>query len=464
MNKEITLSRSEKIGWIVTVLLGLVCLVIPEQGIYTAQVKWFMAITVFSLSLAAFELVPNIMFSILMPALYIILQVAPAQVVMSPWVGSTPLMIVGAMFMATSLERSGLLKRIAYKLMCMAKGSYLTVLMVIFFSGVVINIITGGRSYLIMTALCFGLCMSLGAEKTRMGAGMAAAVMIGACTSHSYTFQATMWGNINKMSEGLADPVTPLSLLVHCWPLFAVSIFMVFLVSKLYKPEEEFKDVFSNVTYFQEELGKMGKMDKCERNNLIMISLLLVYVFTVSIHKFDLNMGFALIPWMVYLPFMKGADQNTFKAMNWDVTFFVMSCMSIGVVATSLGLGTALAQLLMTVLGGSTNIFLVLALVFGIVFGLNFLMTPMAIAALLVVPLVTIGAEMGYQALPFLYAVNACSEAILLPYEYLPYLIVYSFGMMTMKDFIKFNLLRSVVFFIGFLVVLVPYWMIIGLI
>ena len=66
-------------------------------------------------------------------------------------------------------------------------------------------------------------------------------------------------------------------------------------------------------------------------------------------------------------------------------------------------------------------------------------------------------------AVPFAYAVNACSEAIIFPYEYVPYLVVYAFGMISMKDFIKYNIMRSAIFFVGFLLVLVPYWMLIGL-
>ena len=42
-------------------------------------------------------------------------------------------------------------------------------------------------------------------------------------------------------------------------------------------------------------------------------------------------------------------------------------------------------------------------------------------------------------------------------------MIVYGFGMITMKDFLKINILRSVIFFAGFLLILIPYWMLIGL-
>lgn len=67
--------------------------------------------------------------------------------------------------------------------------------------------------------------------------------------------------------------------------------------------------------------------------------------FYCRLHKLDVNLGFALIPWMVYLPFLDGADTKTIKSVNLEMLCFVMACMSIGTVASSLGIGTALASL-----------------------------------------------------------------------------------------------------------------------
>ena len=63
----------------------------------------------------------------------------------------------------------------------------------------------------------------------------------------------------------------------------------------------------------------------------------------------------------------------------------------------------------------------------------------MAIWSILTVPLLSIAVNMGYNPLPFAYAVNAVAEAILLPYEYVPYLVIYGFGLMKFKDFLVFN-------------------------
>ena len=194
-----------------------------------------------------------------------------------------------------------------------------------------------------------------------------------------------------------------------------------------------------------------------------MLITLLVYIFTTGIHGFSIDLGFAFIPWMVYLPFMKGADFDTLKYFSWEMVFFAMSCMSIGAVATSVGIDKALTSLLLVLLNGTTSVTSIMALVFGIVFGLNFLMTPLAIFALVTKPVLALVTSMGYSPVPFMYAINACSEAIVLPYEYLPYLTVFSFGMISMKDFFKINVLRSVIILGSFLFILVPYWKLIGL-
>ena len=190
------MTRKDMMAWGVTVLLALACLIVPEQGIYTHEVKLFLAITVFCLSLAAFEIVPNMIVAMLLSGLYIASGCAPASVAMSPWVSTTSLLVIGALFMAATLQASGLLSRIAYRMMCWAKGNYFVLMIYILIISVVLNIMTSGYAYMIMGPLCLGLCISMDGVKKKLGAGIAAAVMIGGCTSHAYTYQVAAWAVI----------------------------------------------------------------------------------------------------------------------------------------------------------------------------------------------------------------------------------------------------------------------------
>ena len=453
-------NRSTMIKWIISAVLMLVCIVIPEQGIYTYQVKWFLAITVFFLALAAFEIAPIFVIAMAMPILWICFGVAPASVVLGSWTGTMVLMVTSVMFLGTTLQESGLLRRIAYFLMCKAKGNYMVTLLTIMLVGVLINILTMGNAYIIVPPLALGLYKSLDETDKNLGAGLAAAVMLGCCTSHSYTYFAGAWAVISVLgAEYMSAAITPLSITLHCWPLFVVSLLILFITSKMFKPAKPLGDV----TYFEEQLAAMGKMTKREKSNGLVMILLVGYAFTSGLHGLDLNLGLAIIPWLVFLPFLDGADEITVTKMNWQMVFFLVACMSIGTVASSLGIGTIIADACKVLLQGSTSPAAVLLIVFAIVFVLNFLMTPLAIYSLITAPILMLVSQMGFDGRAFAYAINLCSEAIVMPYEYIPYLIVYAFGMISMKDFIKWNTLRSVIFFGGIFVVLMPYWSLIGL-
>ena len=197
--------------WIISLALGGIFLLIPEQGVYTYNVKMFFTITVICLALVAFEVLSELAVGVLLPSLYCFFNVAPADVVFAPWLDTTMMLLVGSFFMATSLEECGLLRRVACWIMCKAKGNYIMILMAMYLTGVVLNLMTTGRGYLIIGALAFGLCVTLNALGTRVGAAVAVSAMIGACSSHMFTYAATNWAVIKSMgAEYLSDDaVTP---------------------------------------------------------------------------------------------------------------------------------------------------------------------------------------------------------------------------------------------------------------
>ena len=461
MNLGIASRKGELIKWAISACFAIAVLLLPEQGLLTHQFKTFLAITVLCLALAAFELVPEFFIAIVMPSLWIYFGVAETSVVMSSWVGTTMLMLCGAFFLGAALDDCGLLRRIAYTIMCKVKGSYFKLLASVMVVGVILNILSSGQAYCIIAPLAAGLCLSLNEMKTKVGAGIAAAAMIGGCTAHAYTYQASAWGVIMKAGANYIGPteITPLSIMIHCWPMFFVSLFIVWIISKWYKPDKE----LGEVVYFQEQLALMGKVTRKEKANILIMALVLVYIFTVGVHKMDVNLGFALLPWLLFLPGIDGADTNTFKKMNVTMLFFIASCMSIGAVASSMGMADALREFCTAILQGNNSPTAIMGIIFAIVFVLNFLMTPLAIFSLTIEPMSALALSAGLSPIPFAYAVNACSEAIILPYEYVPYLVIYAFGMISSIDFIKINIMRSIVFFAGFLLVLVPYWKLIGL-
>lgn len=461
MTVNTQLSRSDRIKWGITIGLTLIMFLIPETGFYSGEIKRFFVITVACLALMAFEFFPLLIVAGLMPMLWALFNVVPASVAMGPWMGSTMYMIVGMFVMTASLEHCGLLKRIAFILMSKINGSYPTLLIGIMVVGFILGVLTLGAAYAIVAALCAGLCYSLNVQRTKAGAGIAMAGMMGACSSHAYTYSAQAIAVIFGVSGDLLEGsvITPISVFLHNWPMFFVCLGIMLVVIKWYKPEE----AFNSGDYFKRELEAMGSISHREKVNAFMIACVLVYICSYNIHHLDLNYAFALVPYIVFLPFLNGADGETLKFVNWQMIFFVAGCMAIGTVATALGIGNILAEFCMGAFTSLDNVFAIFGAVFAMVFGLNFLMTPMAIWSLLAQPILQAAVALGYNPVPFVYALISCSEAIILPYEYVPYLLFYGFGIIKMGDFVKLNMMRSVLFFGGYLIILIPYWYLVGL-
>lgn len=462
MSELVSISKSDKVKWLICIFLTGALLLVPSIGWYEGQIKTFIAITVFCLALAAFELLPVAALGLMLPILYLIFGVAPIDAIMSPWSGGiTMLMIIGGFLLAAVMEASGVLVRVAYYLMAKVKGSYLKLMIAIYLVSVLLSILMfGGGSYMIMGPLCFGLCAALGAMRTKMGAGIAFACMLGTCSSHAFIYSATSYAIIKGSSAGAADDVqiNILSVLWHNLPTIFIMVAILLITVKWYRPEKE----LGNTEYFETKLAELGPMTPVEKRSLIILALVFLFMFTTKFHGFPMEYGLFTIPLLAWLPIFRVADVKTFRRVNWDMIFFGAGCVSIGTVASSLGLDTLLAQYCQSYFtgAGTTQVFLIL---FAIIFVLNFVMTPTAIWSLISAPVFAVTTSIGIPALPVLYFLVTGSEAILLPYEYLPYLIVYSFGMMSMTDFIKLNVMRSCVLLVGIVCLLLPWWHLVGI-
>ena len=144
---------------------------------------------------------------------------------------------------------------------------------------------------------------------------------------------------------------------------------------------------------------------------------------------------------------------------NLDLTFilFVASCMTIGFVAGGLGFGELVSALSAPVVESSTPTMLgIILYVVNVV--LNFLLTPMAIMAGFTATFTQIALDLGLNPL-VVYAVEFFGQdQILFPYEYALYLLYFSFGFISMKEFVKYFGAKLVLGFITLIAIALPFW------
>lgn len=425
----------------------------------------FLVATVFSLSLAAFELVPNMLVGLLLPVLYVILGAAPVNTALGIWSGSFMIfMVIGGMIFANILDESGLLQRIVLWAGTKCKGSFAKILYALLIAGLCVMLMTFTNGWMVTLVLCYGVVKALHLENTKEGILIMIVGQIVSTAALNFVYNPVvpaLWGNGVKMAVPDFE-MAGWATMVYNLPLTIIQFIIVFIFIKLYKPA---KTINGGQEYFETEYGKLGKLTVKEKKTVVLVVLLFAYILLQPIHKLDANYGFILIPMLAFLPGMDIATRKkSLDNVNLGFIVFIASCMGIGTVGGAVGIGPAISTYVTPLLAGCPKpVFLFLCIIFGIV--MNVLMTPSAMQGMFPGPLAALGTGLGiaYPALPFM-AMFFANDMVFFPYENAYLLVMFGFGVMSMKEFMKYNIIKMGITLVLFWVLVLPWWYLLGLI
>ena len=459
------MSNAAKIKWAATILISICIYLIPVNEVFTFEMRAFLVATVFSLSLAAFELVPNMLVGLLLPVLYVILGAAPVNTALGIWSGSFMIfMVIGGMIFANILDESGLLQRIVLWAGTKCKGSFAKILYALLIAGLCVMLMTFTNGWMVTLVLCYGVVKALHLENTKEGILIMIVGQIVSTAALNFVYNPVvpaLWGNGVKMAVPDFE-MAGWATMVYNLPLTIIQFIIVFIFIKLYKPA---KTINGGQEYFETEYGKLGKLTVKEKKTVVLVVLLFAYILLQPIHKLDANYGFILIPMLAFLPGMDIATRKkSLDNVNLGFIVFIASCMGIGTVGGAVGIGPAISTYVTPLLAGCPKpVFLFLCIIFGIV--MNVLMTPSAMQGMFPGPLAALGTGLGiaYPALPFM-AMFFANDMVFFPYENAYLLVMFGFGVMSMKEFMKYNIIKMGITLVLFWVLVLPCWYLLGLI
>ena len=446
------------IKWAVTLGLPLILLLIPGNEVYTTQLKLFLALTLAAILMFAFENLNQTVVALLLPFLYIVLKVAPASTALSPWTQTVPWMMISGLILANVLQNIGLLKRVAYKCIVLTGGSYAGIILGIGITGLVLNLMTPAQALVPLATLGFGICTALGYKKSPEAAGimLASAMASQIPTNFLLNPNVLIIYGIGGETAGFNSTTWPLYLF-HNWPNFVYYVVLLLVIAKMFKPKEN----INRKEYFAEEYQKLGKMGKEEKKGLLVCAVLFILLLTQSIHGIEANYVFILTPLLAFIPGINIGKADDIKKANFPFIIFVVACMSIGSVAASLGFGKLISDMVMPLLQGK-SVTIVFAMVWLLIVLANFLLTPLAIQSTFTVPLTEIALSMNINPEAMWMVILHGSDQILLPYEYPLYMLFFSYGLMSMKDFSRFFSRKMIINLLFLVLIFVPYWKLIG--
>ncbi len=130
--------------------------------------------------------------------------------------------------------------------------------------------------------------------------------------------------------------------------------------------------------------------------------------------------------------------------------------------AQSLGFGALIAELSKPLVSDASPTFVVM-LVYVINVILNFLLTPMAIMAGFTTTYLQIAGALGINPYVVYSIINLGCDQILFPYEYALYMLYFSFGFISIKDFVKYFGAKMVLCAVLLFIIIIPFWKFTGL-
>lgn len=112
--KEKRLDNGKMIKWVIAVGIPLVLYgMIPQSESVSPEMRKFFVCTAWAILTWAFNLLPVYVSGLLLTVWAILWNVAPANVILSPWTGSVVWLSLGGLTLSVIFEKSGLMQRIA---------------------------------------------------------------------------------------------------------------------------------------------------------------------------------------------------------------------------------------------------------------------------------------------------------------------------------------------------------------
>lgn len=460
MEENITLSKTEIIQWIVLVLISLLFLVIPNNEFYTAQTAKFLTISVFCIGLVCFGLVNIYVPAFLMPAAYVLSGVANWQSAMSGWTNSLPGIIFGAFIISNALERCGLIRRMAYYAVLKTKGSYAKLCYAILVVGWIASLMTSCNAHMIIIAV--GICKALDFEKFDLrAAGIFMAVALGTISSEQWQYYPSPM-SILAPALMRVDPsaqVRWIDNILYCWPMALYSALYLGIVIKFFVPKS--KPVDLNI--IRSEYLALGNLSRDEKKMTVFMFLFVGLLVSSTWTGMDIFVPFMLISVLLFFPGIKLAGEAEVQKVPYAMIVLISSCMSMGAIANSLGISSALSSSLLPVfkelgLGTAVTAF------WSIMAGLNVILTPVAIYSAFGETFMMLFQQIGINPHSVMFLSVMGGDAIFLPHEHMFYLVIFSFGLISMKTFIKLWLIKLPFHLACILLIQLPYWKLIGFI
>ena len=432
----------------------------------TPQVNLYWFGTIMAISMLAITLLPNFVTVVLLLMYYVITGVAKPELAFVGWTAPIPWLCMCGMMIGVLMDKGNLARRIALLLLTRIGTTPMRLYLAFLLSGVVLGAIIPDviTIMIIFMAIAQGICVSLKLDKnSRSAATIVLAAFFGAAIP-SAMYLPNNTGIIGLlMVKDMGVPFTWLSFLQENVGFQVLHAIIALVLLTLFGSTELSVHISNCRAVASTELEKLGSMSRDEKKTLILTLLALIAFMAEPIHHIPGYYAFCGIVLLGFTPLFNLLDSKDIEKVQFSILFFIAGCMAIGIIAANLGLATWLSNKAMPILREiqSAPVIAVCAYWIGVLS--NLLLTPVAAATALSVPMAEIATNLGLTIKPVLYSFLYGLDQFFLPYELAPALIMFASGYIRIKYVLILMTIRTFAVTLAVILAAMFYWPLLGM-
>ncbi|MFO8109024.1 MAG: DASS family sodium-coupled anion symporter [Thermoplasmata archaeon] len=434
---------------------------------FTSEPKIFygMAILFLAVYLWLFTPISYIFTTFLIISMSVLLDIVPSENAFLGFASSTIFFLIGAFIIALTVEKHGLHKRIALKIL-----NYFGETPKRFIHGIVL---IGTFLAMLMpehgvTALFLPILMSIFAlsEKSSiMETNFVKASLLALCYGASVGSMGTLLGGArNPLAIAIYYQQTGQQISFTQWfiaaiPLVLIMSTMVYLVlTKLFDLEDiDMKNIKRKIS---QDITEMGPMSMGEAKSLgFLVSAFILWAVLGQ----GLGMGLVAVLITSFIAMSKTITwEDVEKRLPWGVIFLYGGAISLSLILPEAGTLAFISEEILTFVGN--NPFLVLAVFAALAVFLSNVMSNAATTAVILPMALVAMVAIGFSAVIPVYTIAMVSAfAFMLPVGTPGAAMVYNTGYIDIKEFVKAGLILNIIGLATFLTIGLAWWRLLGL-
>lgn len=428
----------------------------------------YLAITLGAILFWALQVIPEAITGLLLPILFCLVGVATPDLAFSSWSMILPWLVLAGIIMGNVMTTTGLVKRLAYKILLWTGCSCRGLLIACFAIGIFLPLLVSSTwaKLLILGPIGIAICKAWGLKpKDKATTGIMAMIMFSSLSScHLYMsgddamiFIVSLFREVTNGAVNI-DFFEWLKLMwLPGFGWLAMSILTPYFL--LVRPNRaQMPDISETI---RAQYKEMGKMSRQEIKALVIVLLILLNFMTESITGLNSAHVLVVLVSLFFVPGINLVKGEDLAKMDIWIIFFVTGALSVGICSDVAGFGDLVSDKLLPILtsvGDHTRVLLSYAL--GVI--VNCFMTPLGAQSAFELLIGKLCYGAGIDPVSTMMSFQMGLEMYLFPYEVAMVLFFFSLGYMDGKQTLKVFATRLVIsFLLMFLVA--GWWDIVGL-